>query len=170
MPRKFHKTSTSWKIYETIFLQKLCKDAQGNLIQIEMPSKGSAINLAQRLNTFNLKYQQEQGVPLEFSDYSVRPLQLSGPGTDVSDPRTRGTAEGPEVWAIQVTQSYKHRPKANAMLSDLLQSLGGDTSNAPAEKPGQGPGSGSNASGFTEAEAIQHQLDEDEKIKKLMGL
>lgn len=169
MPRKFHKTSTTWKIYETIFLQKLCKDEQGNLIQLEMPSKGSAINLAQHLNTFNLKYQQEQGVPLEFSDYSVRPLQLSGPGTDISDPRTRGTLEGPEVWAIQVTQSYKHRPKANAMLTDLLQTLT-DASSGTGTSISATLAPVGTDSGFTEAEAIQHQLDEDEKIKKLMDL
>lgn len=155
MPRKYKNTSLTWRLFETSFILARGKDQQGNWLSIPCDSKGQAINMAQGMNACNMQYHRDQEIPLNFSDISARPLEVP---------------VGSGNWVVQLGESYTHRARQNqrieTMLKQVLQSSGlqEQSTDAPKQAGEEIP------QAITEAEAIQHQLDEDEKIKKLLGL
>lgn len=153
MPRTYKPTSVTWRLFETSFVLARGKDQKGNWLQIPCDSKGQAINLAQGMNACNMQYHKEQEMPLSMSDISARPLEYP---------------QGSGQWIVQLGESYTHRSKRNqrleSMLEQTLEQSGFGATDAP-KTAGQVA-----AKAITEEQRIQHQEDEDAKIKKLMGL
>lgn len=177
MPKDFSHDTNSWKLFQIYFLDNGGKDAQGQYLWLEAGPKGKAINLCMSLNRCNMQWHRENGVDPRTNQLTARPTQ-----------KPDGT------WWVELCQSKKNQRK-NTRLTELLEQarqkqLEGDLIQVKErtldpDEPGISPfekiqriaamqqastDAGAPAKTFTEEQRIQHQEEEDAKIRKLMGL
>lgn len=153
--KKYSKDTSMWQAYEELFLNPTAPDTFNTETQLFEPApiiiacqtKGEALNLAMGLNACQIQDFEEKGTPKNFITKSAKAKQTSTNGT--------------EIWVLEISVSYRHRPKPKKVGEALAKIL---KDKAPSALSTTGRGE------LTEQQRIQHQADEDTKIRKLMGL
>lgn len=154
MPRTYKSTSVTWRLFEASFVLARGKAPNGDWLQLPCDSKGQAINLAQGMNACNMQYHKEQGMPLSMSDISARPMEYP---------------QGSGQWLVQLGESYTHRGKRNQRLESMLEQTLGQSGFGATDAP-KTANQVIAPKAISEEQRIQHQEEEDAKIRKLMGL
>lgn len=105
MAKTYGKQTSTWKMFEALFIEAGGKTEQGEWIRLPCNSKGQAINLAIGMNTCNMQWHAEHGVDKKLNKISARP------------------AEQPDgTWVIELTESKIHN-RAQAKMANMLEQV-----------------------------------------------
>lgn len=105
MAKTYGKHTSTWQMFEAVFLEANGKTMQGDWINIPCNSKGQAINLAIGMNTCNMQWHLEHGVDKKLNKISARPVELPD-----------GT------WLVEITESKIHN-RAQAKMANVLEQV-----------------------------------------------
>lgn len=105
MAKTYGKQTSTWKMFEALFIEAGGKTEQGEWIRLPCNSKGQAINLAIGMNTCNMQWHAEHGVDKKLNKISARPAEQSD-----------GT------WVIELTESKIHN-RAQAKMANMLEQV-----------------------------------------------
>lgn len=105
MAKTYGKQTSTWKMFEALFIEAGGKTEQGEWIRLPCNSKGQAINLAIGMNTCNMQWHAERGVDKKLNKISARP------------------AEQPDgTWVVELTESKIHN-RAQAKMANILEQV-----------------------------------------------
>lgn len=105
MAKTYGKQTSTWKMFEALFIEAGGKTEQGEWIRLPCNSKGQAINLAIGMNTCNMQWHAEHGVDKKLNKISARP------------------AEQPDgTWVIELTESKIHN-RTQAKMANMLEQV-----------------------------------------------
>jgi hypothetical protein len=108
MGKTFKETTTTYRMFEELFLNKADEEYP---FVIKPISKGRAINLAMGLNTCQVQWQRARGVPDSFIKYSAK---------------AKGDQSDEANWCLEISQNQTkqgRKSKGSFALDELLRGI-----------------------------------------------